>query len=200
VRAEGRADGGVEPAGELLGGLEGPLVAAVDQAGARGLEGDRRRRLVFHGTGGDQRRDLCAGILARGFVGPAGGLADVEKRERSLRLELARHLGEERRLLGAGDQQRLALLDRPLEVVELGPAELGIELDLPFCAGLSAGLGQRLRVERHGLFAVADEHAPAAPSERHICLPRAPVFRRARSQIRGGPARPALRSCSCAAF
>ena len=52
----------VEPAGELLGGLERALVAAVDQADARGLEGDGRRRLGRDGAGGDQRRDLGAAL------------------------------------------------------------------------------------------------------------------------------------------
>ena len=60
---------------------------------------------------------------------------------------------------------------------KLGPAQLGVELDFSFGAGLTASCGQRVGFERHGLFAVADQHAPAAPSERHMCLPRAPVSR-----------------------
>ena len=37
-------------------------------------------------------------------------------------------LGEQRRLLGTGDQQRLAVLQGSPEVVELGPAELAVQL------------------------------------------------------------------------
>jgi hypothetical protein len=176
-----KEDGDVEPAGQLLGGCERAFVAPVDQADARGLEGDRRSRLDFHRAGGNQRRDFRLGVFACRLVGPAGGFADVEEGERGFGLELARHLGEEGRFLGAGDQQRLAVREGALEVVELSAAELGVELDLAAnltrAARLAAGIGQRLRRERHGLFAVADEYAPAAPIQRQLRLPGSPVSR-----------------------
>ena len=78
-------------------------------------------------------------------------------------------------------RQSLKLIKLQQMIEPLRGRKIARELDLAAkrtrAARLAAGSGQRLRRERHGLFAVADEYAPAAPIQRQLRLPRAPDSR-----------------------
>src|SRR3546814_10841643 len=99
--------------------------------------------------GGQQSGDL--GRRRRGLVRPAGALADVHELQRRRRVVLSRDLLEQRRLLGAGDDDRLLAEDGALEVAELRPAELGVQLGLALGAEGLAGRSEEPTSELQSL-------------------------------------------------
>ena len=153
-----------EAVGEPPCRLQRGLGRAVDEAAALRLQREGRGRLGrdrgFRQEGGD------LGLGRRALVRPAGALADVG--EQQARPQLGRDLGEERRLLRAGDQQRLARGQRLPEAVELRPAELGRDLRL----GAAQRAGDRAPVEAHRALAVAQQAASLADD--HPMLPTLP--------------------------
>ena len=118
--------GHVEMILEQLAGLDRALVAAIDQDHALARQADERNLGQRLGGGREQRRHLRPGL---GGVGrPAGGLADVGEGDR--RRRFLRDLGEQRRLLRAGDGERRAACGGGAEALELGAAELARGRDL----------------------------------------------------------------------
>ena len=98
--------GDVETIGETLRGLDGDLVAAIDQRDAAALQRHQRNRRHLFVRRGNQRRGLRAG--GGSVVRPAAGLADVDEGELGLR-EILRDFPKQRRFLGAGDRDRRAV-------------------------------------------------------------------------------------------
>jgi hypothetical protein len=124
-----------------------------------GPHGDGRRRRDRERRLGQQRRDLRR--RPRALLGPAGALADVGVGDGHLGRDVGQGLAEQRRLLRAGHDQGPPFSGRPLQVAELGAAELVVDLGGPARA---AGPGEGAAVQRHRALAVADEDSPALES------------------------------------
>ena len=149
VAGPGQKYGDVEALGEALRRLDGDLVAAIDQGDAAAFQRYQcdRRHLFLRRC--DQRRRLRAG---RGRVArPAAGFADVDEGEWHLR-EIFRHFQEQRGFLRAGHRDRRAIGEGFLETLEIEPAQLVGLRDAALAAATD-----RLRIERHGLLATADQ-------------------------------------------
>jgi hypothetical protein len=139
----------VETVGEPLAGLDRHFVAAVNQGDAAALQRHHRYRWHLFGCRGNQ---ACGFRTGRGgVVGPAAGFANVDEAKLGLRRTFG-DLAKQRRLLGAGNGDRRTIGKRGLEPLELEAAELVGLRDLAL-----AGATDRLRVERHGLLATADQ-------------------------------------------
>ncbi len=131
--------------GKELADLDRMLIAAVDQRDAFAFETDEGNFGQRLGGHREQRRHLRPGP---GGVGrPAGGLAHVGERQRAG--AVARDFGEQRRLLRAADNDVVARLGSGAKTFDLGAAELVCGLQLR----ATATARQRIRVERHGVFA-----------------------------------------------
>ena len=154
--------GGIEAGRQLLGRVDRALVAAVNQHPAFGYDGHRARVRDLRRRLGDQRRDLRRRPL--GLLRPARALADIDEGEGGLVRALIDGLGKKRRLLGAADDEAIALRRRTLEIGDLGTAELPVDMDV-----LAQRLGQRLGVQRHGAFTVADQEFLALLCHRYGC-------------------------------
>ena len=109
VAGPGEKHGDVETIGETLRGLDGDLVAAIDQRDAAALQRHQRDRRHVFARCGNQRR----GFWSRrgGVLRPAAGLADVDEGELGLR-RILRDFPKQRRFLGAGDRDRRAVGER----------------------------------------------------------------------------------------
>ena len=142
--------GRIQAARQLLGRVDGALAAAINQHPAFGNEGRRARVRDIQRRLGDQRRDFRRRPL--GLRRPARALTDIGEGEVRLVRALLDGLGKKRRLLGAADDQAIAFRRRILEIGDLGTAELPVDMDV-----LAQRLGQRLGVQRHGAFTVADQ-------------------------------------------
>ena len=124
--------------------LDRLFVAAIDQRDAFAVERDERHFGQRLRGRRDQRRHLRS--RAGGVLGPARGLAHVDKREVGA---LPGQFGEQRRLLGAADHD-LAATGRDLaEAFDLGAAEIAPGLDVR----ATAAAFDRALIERHGVFA-----------------------------------------------
>ena len=147
----GQKHSNVETIGETLRGLDGNFVAAIDQRDTAAFERHQRERRHFFACCGNQ----CRGFWSRrgSVLGPATGLADVDKGELGLRRVL-RDFPKQRRFLGAGNCNWNAFGERLLEAVEVEAAEL-VRLADPGRAATT----DRFRIERHGLLATANQEA-----------------------------------------
>ncbi|WP_254453426.1 hypothetical protein [Siccirubricoccus sp. G192] len=147
----GEQQGEVQPVAQPLGRGDRRLVAAEHQGHAAALQRHQRHRRQRDGGGGEERGHLRPG--RRRLARPAGLLADIDEGEGQRGAGRLGLLGEERRLLGAGDGEGAALAQRRQEAVELAAAKLlgGAE----FGAGTAARQGAA--IERHRVLATADQ-------------------------------------------
>ena len=153
--------GRIHAFGKLARGLQRIRTLAVDEHRTRRGQRHRRcHRSVEHRLG-EQSRDLGHRVLRVGR--PAGAFADIAEAQRRRRTRLLRRFGEERRFLRAGDQDRRFALDRIGEPADLIPAQLGMDRRRL----LVQRLPERLGVERHRPFTVADQHTPAVTRRGH---------------------------------
>ena len=162
----GEEQGDVQALGEPARGLERHLAIAQDEAAALRAGGDRGRRRDLHRGLGQERGDLRRGLP--GLVRPARALTNVHDGER--RTSAADRHGEQRRLLGAGDQELLAGGGRRAQPVDLAAGELGMHLGRRGAERAA----ERGGVERHGALAVADE-APLGSDPHRAPLTRSPT-------------------------
>ncbi len=93
------------------------------------------------------------GPASAASIGPAGGFANIYKGQGRGTLVFLGNFGKQRRFLRAADDDRLALRDGGAEPVDLGAAQMMRGRDL--CA--TTATPHRLRVERHRVFARADQ-------------------------------------------
>jgi hypothetical protein len=151
LRGGRMAAGDVEVVLEQVGGLDGALVAGVDEDDALALQaGDGHRR---HGLrrGGQQGGHLRSGL--RALARPARRLPDIGVGDGDRTLGLLRHLVEQRGLLGAGDREGPLILQGGLEAVDLAAAQVACRGH----AGASAAFADGLRIGRHRALAGADQ-------------------------------------------
>ncbi len=150
VRAGLHEHGDVEMVLEQEAGLDRRVVAAVDERNAFALEAHEGNLGRGLGGCGNERCHLRAGC--RAVLRPARGLADVDVG--NVAAGAFDRLREQRRLLHAADRERGIAGCGGAELVELGAAELVCLRDVRRAA---AAL-HRLGIERHGVFARADQY------------------------------------------
>jgi hypothetical protein len=132
---------------EQVAGLDRLLVAAIDQDDAFAAQADEGNLGRLLCRGGEQCRHL--GTRRVGVLRPAGGLADVGICD----LGVTGDFREQRRLLGAAHDQRLARSRRGAKTFQFRPTKLARGRDL---GAATASLHGRA-VERHRVFARADQ-------------------------------------------
>ena len=149
VARTGEQYGDVETIRKTLRGLDRNFVAAIDHRDAAALQRHQRDwRHVFLGC-----RNECRSLRpGRGSgVRPTTGFANVDEGELGLR-DILGDFPEQRFLLCTGNRDGHAVGKGFLEPIELKATELVCLRD-PACAAAT----DRLRVERHGFLATADQ-------------------------------------------
>ncbi len=143
--------GRIKPRGELLGDIQGVLPLAINKNRAFGDHGDAGGQRGIQSRFGQQRLDLGKRVLA--LFRPAGPFPDIGVGYFGVGINLGGALDKQRRFLSAGDDQRLVGRHHPAEIVQLGPAEMGVQLHVFF----TEQAGQRFLVAGDGPFAIANE-------------------------------------------
>lgn len=139
--------------GEAASGLDGDLVAAIDEGDALADHRDGARRRGDLRSGGEEGGDLRSGRV--GLRRPARSLADVGIGHAGFRPGPGGDVGEEGSLERARDGDGRALRQGVLEPGDLPPAQLigGLQ-------AAAARLADRRCVEGDGLIAGAREYDP----------------------------------------
>ena len=124
---------------------------AVNQRDPAAFQRDQRDRRHFFRSSGDQRRGFRPS--RRGILRPSAGFADIHEGKGNVGKFLSDFL-EQWRFLRTRDRDRLAFSERRLELGEVQTAEL-----VGLCHVRRAPAPDCLRIERHALFATANQKA-----------------------------------------